>query len=312
MTMESSDMIESFPDLPFEIICLIIEEMLEMVPKRAVELVSLSQNIRPIVELALYRCIIMKDRSMIALFLDITPNSRFRSNPLFYQTRVKTLCITKSWEVSYLQKVFSACAGVQSLAIYVWHVVQKNAMETNDALNALASSGPSPVKLSCDFCWTQRLNGSGRFDLPLFQNVTHLELEVVTREDFDGKRLHCLKQLTHLSLIDSDAMHPETQIPGLPSQLHLADSILVCIVFSKAYDSHFAPVLQDLIRSTEPRIVIATLDPDERKRIRNVLWRNLVNMGHFTRQWGLRGDIQELDMWEEAEEIVKERAVVSR
>ncbi|KAJ7584140.1 hypothetical protein C8J56DRAFT_1166978 [Mycena floridula] len=307
--MESSDTIQPFPKLPFEIICLIIEEMLEIAPKRAVELVSLSRNIRPIVERALYRCLILQGRSMVRLFPDTT-NSRVRADPLFYQTRVKTLCIIEELTTADLQTVFSACSGVQSLAIYVRHIEQTSAMETNDALNALASGRPSPAKLSCDFRWTQRSDGSHRFGLPLFQNVTHLELEVIRREDFDGKRLHCLKQLTHLSLIDSDAMHPETQVPGLPSQLYLADSISVCIVFSKAYGSHFAPLLRILIRSTEPRIVIATLRPDGQEQIRNALWRNLDDVDHFARQWGRREDAQELDMWEEAEEIVKAQQVV--
>ncbi|KAJ7584141.1 hypothetical protein C8J56DRAFT_952720 [Mycena floridula] len=107
-------------------------------------------------------------------------------------------------------------------------------------------------------------------------------------------------------------MIPTPQSPGLPSQLNLADSISVCIIYSWFYCREFeSDALQNLVQSTEPRIVIATYGFDGQEPIRNVnvLWRDLEDEGHFARQWGRREDAQELDMWEEAEEIVKARRV---
>ncbi|KAJ7583995.1 hypothetical protein C8J56DRAFT_1095042 [Mycena floridula] len=244
----NGDAIQPFPELPFELVCLIIEAILEIEPRKAVELVCLSRDIQPIVERALHRCI------------------------------TKVLCCTHALEIDALQSIFPACSGLQQIGIFLWAWEGKwpEALTPNAALDDLASTGPRPSKLSCDFHWIQRLDGSDCFSLPLFQNVTHFELDVADIEDFDAlNHLHSLTNLTHVSFVDTD-------------------------------------IINDTI--TDPRIVIASDLHQYRRDHKNghILWRDLADCKHYIRQWGQRLEEDELDMWEEAEEIVKVQRAKTR
>ncbi|KAJ7575195.1 hypothetical protein C8J56DRAFT_1063735 [Mycena floridula] len=292
---QDDDAIQPFPQLPFEIVCLIIKEILEIEPRRALELVSLSRDIQPIVERALHRCIILKTFSTANSFLDTLKSHR---RPDIFQNHVQVFCTTRALTTSDLHSIFSACSGLQKIGIFRWEGLKPDA-----ALDDLASSGPRPSKLSCDSRWAWRSDGSDRFALPLFQNVTHLELVIPNVGDFNAKRLHCLTHLTHVSLVDTIGNFNGSQII---QQLHMADSIAVCILYSRSYLSLSQDTISDMI--SDPRIVVARNPDDREDDTGNVLWRALVQRGHFIRQWGRpRMDKVELDMWEEAEEMVKAR-----
>ncbi|KAJ7599288.1 hypothetical protein C8J56DRAFT_186754 [Mycena floridula] len=298
--MESSDAIQPFPELPFELQCLFLKEMVEMVPERAIEFVSLSRPTRPIIERALYRCVILEELSDVSLFVEML---KARCRPeTFYQNWVKVLCITEEVDLYTLRILLSACSGVQRLAIYFGNRYDE------DELDALASTGISPLELSCSSFWTRHSDGSGRFALPLFQNVTHLELDVFELLDFDGTPLHSLKRLTHLSIVHTDLQAPHSPLIPIP-QLYLADSIVVCIIYSKCYFDFKRNIVKENLETlfTDPRVVIATSSygDDPNKRNDNVLWRNIAHFGHFARQWGRHTDREFVDMWEEAEEIVQ-------
>ncbi|KAJ7600373.1 hypothetical protein C8J56DRAFT_910044 [Mycena floridula] len=301
MTMESSDATDPFPELPFELKCLILEEMVEMVPHRAIEFVSLSRDTRSTIERVLYRCIVLRDPSAILLFVDML-EAHWQPKAL-YESWVKVLCITEVLDLDTLRALLSSCSGVRKLAIFLDG--HRNDDEQLDAL-ARASRGPRPIELSCNSCWTLRSDRSDRFALPLFQNVTHLELDVFKLSDFDGTRLHVLKMLTHLSLVHTDPEAPNLDVTPIPQNLSLADSIVVCIIYSKFYYNLELHTVKD-IPCTDPRLVISTSGYGyvPNKRIGNVLWRNVTHVEHFVSQWGRHTDRDFVDMWEDAEEIVQ-------
>ncbi|KAJ7600370.1 hypothetical protein C8J56DRAFT_1156768 [Mycena floridula] len=205
----------------------------------------------------------------------------------FYKNWVKVLCITHLLDSDSddLHVILSACSGVQKLALPLLGQVD----------DALASSGLRPMELSLDARATRRSDGSDRFDSPLFQNVTHLQLLLWGMSDsdyfkFNMARLQALQNLTHLSLLD---LHGD-----LPQMLDLPDSIMVYIVFR--YRAPIWDIPQD------PRVVIAALSYDQGSElIETVLWRDLVDLHYFASQWGRHSDRDFVDMWEEAEKIVQ-------
>ncbi|KAJ7586358.1 hypothetical protein C8J56DRAFT_103861 [Mycena floridula] len=145
------------------------------------------------------------------------------------------------------------------------------------------------------------------FTLQLFQNVTHLELCNVDRkssEIFNGKQLHSLTKLTHLSL----TMIYTHRFEPLLRRLHLADTILVCIVYAE-FNGWNKRVERNRLGFTDPRLVFARGGYTEESCSSPVMRRGLRYPGpaHYIRQWARpRGlDEKELDMWDEAEEIVQ-------
>ncbi|KAJ7585218.1 hypothetical protein C8J56DRAFT_1053607 [Mycena floridula] len=192
------------------------------------------------------------------------------------------------------------------LGMFYWDYDHKSMAELDESLDALAARGPCPSKLACDLRWTLHHKGHHRFTIPLFQNVTHLELySSECFRNFNTKHLHALTNLAYLSLI---LLNGSTDpVVKLLQKLSLADSILVCI-----YSPYFL-YLDDLesIRflSKDPRLVLA-VDPgrldESDSRSETILWRPLSDPDHFIRQWGRQLDgEEEMDMWEAAEAIVK-------
>ncbi|KAJ7584074.1 hypothetical protein C8J56DRAFT_197304 [Mycena floridula] len=244
------------------------------------------------VERVLHRYIILRSHSAAQSFLDTLKSHR---PPYPLEDRAKVFCCAVPLKTSELHLIFSACSGLQKIGIF-------GSVELGVALDDLASSGPRPSKLSCDFGWIRRSDGSDRFSLPLFENVTHLELDIPTVGDFDTKRLHRLTHLTHVSLVNTIGGFRSS---GIIHQLHLADSIVVCILYSRSYFFLSRDTISEMI--SDPRTVIAA-DPDFNREDNagDILWRPLTQGRHFIRQWGRpRLDKAELDMWDEAEEIVK-------
>ncbi|KAJ7585209.1 hypothetical protein C8J56DRAFT_950136 [Mycena floridula] len=304
-----------FPELPVELVFLIIQTLLEIEPERALDLVSLSRQIQPIAEAAIYRCIVLDPRQKAEAFHD-TIKSGYRPAS-FYRCHVKTLCSIYSFEVHELLRLFSACSRVQTLGIFNWEDEKSMTGGLDASLDALASSGPQPSKLSCDLRWTLHAEGHPevhRFQTPLFQNLTHFELYSYDNFlGFDGKLLHLLKNLTHICL----AMFPGLlAVPKLFSDLYLADTILVCILhFGDNLAVHDTRTVIDEIldiRSKEPRVVLSCspsgLVDNLEARPKNILWRDILDEDHFSRQWGYHDwklEEGEMDMWEEAEAIVK-------
>ncbi|KAJ7584024.1 hypothetical protein C8J56DRAFT_1095074 [Mycena floridula] len=170
-----------------------------------------------------YRTIIL-EKATTLLFVHMI-KSRLRPD-IFYQSRTKVLCIFSIEPPD--SALFPALSGIENLAIF-----NSRSLGVKE-LNALAFSGPRPSKLSSHWHWAvdpPESHPAKSFPLPLlFQNVTHLELEIV-HESFDGKQLHSLKHLTHLSLVQPAPATSASWVPTFLQRL-FADSIAVCIIFS--------------------------------------------------------------------------------
>ncbi|KAJ7592536.1 hypothetical protein C8J56DRAFT_928905 [Mycena floridula] len=297
--METSNTVQPFPELPFEIVCLIIETMLEMAPNRAKELVTLSRNLQPVAEKALYHCVILEQPDSVELFSHSLAGCR--------SAWVQTLCIISNvlFNVSDLHAILSACSNIQTMLID--GAIDEH-LDQDSSLDALASSAPQPAQLKYDFSWTQRSDGSSRFGLPLFQNITHLELWDPEFTNFNGKQLHCLANLTHLSLMIDNGYPLSPHLEHLQPNLFLSDSIVVCIIFQYCQDMNRPENIQNAcVRFTDPRVVFSFGRGGYRnlERYGNVLWRGISNDENFIRRWGVRREDEgEMNMWKEAESIV--------
>ncbi|KAJ7587113.1 hypothetical protein C8J56DRAFT_91842 [Mycena floridula] len=296
--MEFQPSLEPFPDLPTELVLLIVEFIVEIQPSKAVELLVLSRDIKPIVEQAMYRSVILMDETSIQLFAQSIESG---CRPItFYQQNVHSICFAAEICLKQLLTILPACSKLQSLA----------EMGCIDELNQssytqLVSCGSSPARLSCVISWgfdkgTDMRNH--RFTQPLFQLVTHLELldsrHILDQPEFDGTVLHCLHHLTHICLIrwDFSARYDTS----LASRLALADTLVVCIISIAA--GRLAGVDS---ASIDPRIVFdAPATSGETTIHPHILSRNIYSTSHFIKQWGTGWSRGELDMWDEAEAIV--------
>ncbi|KAJ7589561.1 hypothetical protein C8J56DRAFT_1025718 [Mycena floridula] len=313
--MEPVDAIEPFPELPFELVCLIIEKLLEIEPQRAPALACLSRDIQPMVERALYRCVVLRNRRRApGLFVDMIKSSCRPDT--FYRDNVKMLCTTDYMSIPDLHLISSACSGVQQLAICNWAwdgAVRATSPPLHACIDALLSSGPRPSKLACHYSLTDRPDGSHRFTLPLFEKVTHLQLGFTTwLNDFNGRQLHSMKGLTHLALIEYS--NPAISLPKNPPQtLYLADSIIVCIIYAEWFHELERDAAETIRKEyNDPRVVIAPSQSLEDESIYNLLRPGFPNNESFIRQWGHRCDGEEMDMWKEAEAIVKAQKALLR
>ncbi|KAF9065031.1 hypothetical protein BDP27DRAFT_103047 [Rhodocollybia butyracea] len=266
---------------------------------RALELITISRSLHLLVEQALYHCVVLDRQESAEDFRHAIQYSGCRSG------WVKTLCITSevkfSNDLSDLRAIFSMCTNIQTMAIDGWI----DCFPLDADLEGLGSSGPRPTKLRYNFGWIQRRDGSHLFGLPLFQNVTHLELW--DEENFDNLTgLECLPNLTHLSLIIDGGYPLSPHLENLQQKLSLSDSIVACIIFGNDQDMDRPERIQNAcVGFSDPRIVFSfsgyTKYP---KRFGNVMWRGILDDPHYIRQWGARArDDEEMDMWEEAEAI---------
>ncbi|KAJ7574002.1 hypothetical protein C8J56DRAFT_980466 [Mycena floridula] len=306
---------QPFPELPVELVFLIIEKLLESYPKRALELMTLCRDVKPIAERVLYRFIWLETKEPTRLFIE-TINSG--SRPQTFYGHVKMLCITYPLDLDDLSSILSTCSCAQTLGIYVWEGDDSDTLipGLDTSLDVLASSGPRPARLSCDFRWVIRPGDSRdphRFSLLLFHNVTHLELHDQERfEAFDGKQLHCLTNLTHLCLMTHRTV--TSKVLELLGKLCLADIILVCIIHPQFRNNHRIEFPNKSARFTnDPRVVIV-LSPEvhvfaqlaeQQIESQDFVWRDLFEVNHVARQCGLQIGEKEMDLWEEAEGMVE-------
>ncbi|KAJ7584021.1 hypothetical protein C8J56DRAFT_1166892 [Mycena floridula] len=227
--MDVTDAVQPFPELPFEIVSVIIEEMLAIEPKRAVELVCYS--------------IVLREEHSAPLFVHMLKS---HICPGTFYRQVKVLCIT---------------VLLTNLGILMWANLPKTTQEIDTVtFNALAFSVS-----------------------PLFQNVTHLQLQVIRPRDFDAKQLHSLKHLTHLSLVYPFYITPAAWLPDLLQRLYLADSIAVCLVFCRL---DLEAVTSKSRATTDPRVVFATWPDDviDEELFEHVLRRDPAQLDDFIGQ----------------------------
>ncbi|KAJ7584054.1 hypothetical protein C8J56DRAFT_1054577 [Mycena floridula] len=147
------------------------------------------------------------------------------------------------------------------------------------------------------------------FPPPPFEIISLIIEQILEIEPKRARKdLHSLEALTHLSLV---SRNPGTYairfLAALLRTLCLADSITVCIILS--------PWLKDetgnYLESPEPRVVLATSAEQDLhdERLDHVLRRRITDLTHFMRQRGRRLESQEMDIWQEAEQVVRSQRV---
>ncbi|KAJ7587061.1 hypothetical protein C8J56DRAFT_1165202 [Mycena floridula] len=290
--MEFQPSLEPFPDLPSELVMLIIEFLLDIMPSKAVKLVGLSRNIISIVERAIYRSIIFDNQIKIQRFVRLIESGH---RPIaFYQQNVQSICITTAVRLQHLLAILLACSNVQSLAS-VGYVDDLD--ELNQTRTETLFSCSTPSILACRLDWALDDPSdmeNHRFTKPLFQLVTHLTLfdshALLDEPEFDSTILRCMQHLTHLCLIC-----PEST-PLLASRLILADALVVCII------STINPASGLALSEIDPRIVFNALLADDVNPGPHILRlrHDISSLDHFTKQ----RRAGELDIWEEAEAMV--------
>ncbi|KAJ7595481.1 hypothetical protein C8J56DRAFT_384190 [Mycena floridula] len=300
--MEAKNATEPFPELPLELVLVIIEKLLEIQPRRAMELMTLSRHFLPIAEKTLYHSIVIKSKAATDLFVEMLKSGRRPKT--FYQNHVKTFCLVGSLSIlRTMHEIFSTCTGVHSIGILNW----QDGPPVDGFLDALSVSGPRPSRfgMACTFMWADRLS------LPLFENLTHLEfrLDDVVFLFFDTTCLHSLAKLTHLCLVGFFRSDLAIYIPRFVQDLVLADSIVVCILY-QSFDNPTSVEQFRLLLARDPRFVFARKPhesdlKESSPEIGRALLRDLTTTDHFLRRWGTGPDEEELDIWEEAEEIVR-------
>ncbi|KAJ7585135.1 hypothetical protein C8J56DRAFT_1166295 [Mycena floridula] len=292
------------PELPPELILLLIETMLEIVPKRATELLLLSRNIKPMrpygIERALYRTIVLESHTAAALFTEMLI-SKCRPDS-FYHTTIRTICVVVPLPLTALKTIFSACPAAQSIGILACPTNNSQQADVDPLTNALASSGLQPSRLSIV---SRRYHN--RFRLSPFRNVTHFQFTATSLTNIsfiDMRLLDPLTNLTHLSI--NLVCRSAAARKRLVANLILADMIRVCIVYIVG-NWHDKKTFESVRKcSKDPRVVFAlnVLPADMKTLPKNVLLGDMLDKDAFVQQWGRDLGKGEIDIWEKAEEIV--------
>jgi hypothetical protein len=152
--------------------------------KRIRNLLLVARRVHAWLETFLYESIFITSSNIV-------PISRaLASKPLEFRQKVKTIMLMSADSLHHLtEEILHMCQGITKLSIEGW-------------VPFLALAHLRPRKLSLMLDWITDEAGSS-FDLPFFENVTHLEL--YTAYDFSQLKLAPLDRLpslTHLALAD--------------------------------------------------------------------------------------------------------------
>ncbi|KAJ7578997.1 hypothetical protein C8J56DRAFT_334458 [Mycena floridula] len=302
--MDSQLALEPFPEIPTEIMFLIIEHLVKRYPSVAAKLLLLSRDTKPIVERAWYGSITLnssEDTDRLASMIEsgCRPAS-------FYQSHVQSICLAYTLYFTKeagnaICRILSACSAIHTLGIY--HV-DEDEMHHASVLD-MFSTAVRPSRLSLELRLLGNLEKLSNY--PFFSLLTHLELWSYGFFEFDLSSLQCLVHLTYLALMSSSFVDSSENIIQFVSGLTLGDSIQVCVISVYA-----SPVGQLLDWTTsnpiDPRIVFALDDRYDLVFDRNtVIVRDFAERDIFVDQWGRRKIEGDPDMWEEAEGIIAAR-----
>jgi hypothetical protein len=147
------------------------------------------------------------------------------SRPAFASANIKSMCFYDTVQLATAAEVIQLCSGIDDLALWVFPAGDRHIelpVFLLDALDRLPLSRLS-IRLSAVFCTANSMPFLP--SIPLFSKITHLEL-------MDGWVLwgspigiHCLTQLTHISL----RMFPDQTAPAL-LQTILAECTLLQVL----------------------------------------------------------------------------------
>ncbi|KAJ7598577.1 hypothetical protein C8J56DRAFT_914394 [Mycena floridula] len=284
-----------FLEIPNEVVLLILEAVVEIEPKKAVELATLSRDLQPFFERLIYRCVSLSTYAEVTSFVDLV---KFGSRPIsFYQDRIKHLCIapSDSMDIQDAVVILSACKDIQTLAIFVLISKASDTVALASFVSYIDILQPTRLAVQSEYLENP---ATGRLKPHCLRHVTHLELSPqITEPDmqFNDTILRYLPQLTHLSYFVECLL---AEASSFASSLCLSDKLVVFIIW-------VAELEESISRDREydePRIVIGFYygEPTDD----NVLRRDISDSSIFLKDWGPRRT-NELDIWELAEEIVE-------
>ncbi|KAJ7589136.1 hypothetical protein C8J56DRAFT_30726 [Mycena floridula] len=284
-----------FPQLPGEIVLLIIEGLVECRGQApAMQLARLSRDIRPIVERRAYRHIVLSNHHQLERFVRMLKSECRPAT--FYENNVQSICSVVSIP-HLISTVISACPNIHTLAIRDgpdWRGQTKTIMA-------------EPSRLHCP---VGHIPHWKRGPDPFFRFVTHLHLTGLRLGGIRPKldNLHHLSNLTHLALSFSllgitDGSAAVAALHALISNPTLPDSLVLCII-SPVHSIFHELVFASIDHPVDSRIVMAYQPPI--MSIPGVLWRGITEMSVVIEDWGRRKSGKP-DMWELGEDIIRSR-----
>ncbi|KAG1872520.1 uncharacterized protein F5891DRAFT_947961, partial [Suillus fuscotomentosus] len=164
------------------------------------------------IEGLMYRTVVLASEARACLFVD-----SLRSRPVFASVNVKSLCIRGMVQLATAVEVIQLCSGIVDLALWILPEGDHDMLDhLLDALNKLPLSRLS-IHLSTVF---RRTDMPFLPSISLFSKVTHLDLLEGWVLWGSPIGIHCLTQLTHISL----RLFTDRTAPAL-LQMILADCI---------------------------------------------------------------------------------------
>ncbi|KAJ7585237.1 hypothetical protein C8J56DRAFT_144625 [Mycena floridula] len=299
--LDDSESVQPFPEIPPELVASIIEALVTIEPRRALNLICLSLELYPIVQRAIYRTVFLKSTSHC---------EKFARSDSRNHCHVRSIYIGRCG-IHFLNDILTTCTTIKTLEVVCLEIPIGHDVELTAAdYVRLLSTNARPQRLSCDLRWAtppRQLRGLEyhRFHLPLFENVTHLELyDILSFLKFDGSALACLGHLTHLCFTFIDP--GSDSVIRLVSDLVLAESIVVCMVMVAIIcnDSGSRMKLYGQLMglpAVDPRVVFAYKSPYNNEKHDTDFPHDMPISRNFfgTHCPGLAEG--ELDMWEHAE-----------
>ncbi|KAJ7598617.1 hypothetical protein C8J56DRAFT_914518 [Mycena floridula] len=291
----------AFPEIPNEIVLLILEAVVENEPKKAVGWATLSRDLQPFFERRIYRFVSLSTTAQAASFAKfIASNGRPLS---FYHDRIQNLCIAANIDLHDAMIILSACKDIHSLALFTLpRNCHRSLVPYLGTLRALQALRPTRLSIDVEYL-VDPATAPRRLNFYCLQCVTHLELYLEQRQpdlQYNDTVLRYLPQLTHLSYLNTAVLLPAALL--FASSLCLSDELVVFILWITTLEE--SPSLDPKL---DPRIIIGSYnywDTD------TVLCRDLSDNSLYLKDWGSRRT-NEPDIWELAEEIVGRQRVLN-
>ncbi|KAJ7587070.1 hypothetical protein C8J56DRAFT_1051365 [Mycena floridula] len=295
---------EPFPAIPTEIMLAMLEALVEIAPRKAVDAITLSRSLKPFIEGLLYRTISLTSKRQLSSFISLI---RSGSRPLsFYQDRIRHVCVTEQPTYEQAAIILSVCrTNIHSLAFRTL-LDSKSAPQLDTTAFHSSLTTLRPKRLSI---WLDRLDVNCPFGLDWLQQLTHLHIFITSsshsRSQFNDTVLSHMPQLTHLSYIDR--FSGGALLASFVSSLRLSPRFSVCLIW--VYSSPGPSWIAD---DHDPRIVLLfhgktawERDGGKLKEAPDsVLVRHPMEPSNFIHDWGLKTSSRP-DMWELAEEKVE-------
>ncbi|KAJ7574066.1 hypothetical protein C8J56DRAFT_1126620 [Mycena floridula] len=298
-----------FPELPIEIVLLILDYVVQIRPGKVVEWATLSRDFRPFIERLLYHSILLTSIDQVTSFVDLVKSgSRSVS---FYQDRIRNLSVAIEISAKAAYEILVVCKDLHNMAFYHITATRVGAKDGADMIalrNLLATGTLQPIRLAIQPCY---LPASPSVYLAILQHVTHLELSSASPTSgiyaapdlkLNDTVLRHLPLLTHFSYA---LLCTIGEGASFAATLHLNDAIKVCIIWLDGPPGGNVP---ESLHSQDPRIVIghAVVAIDDVIPEYLVLCREVTEPTIFAVDWGNRKS-KEPDAWELAEGIVEQQ-----